>query len=257
MNRMRSGLAVARRARGLTRWIALSTVLKRSLHVRPSLVEPKAAIVGSREDPLEEDCIAALDSLPDDVLGLIIVACGDGHLFLPELGSVSGLNCCKCVVKQLHRLRPLVCMQIRSLSITQRLTHITGSPWRIVLAYTGELTAAAVEEAARGRVRSINMRNRTLLPAVAERVVPELLGAGCSLLDLKLEGVRLDSSWVEMFGEAAVCSEVLTELQMDGCRLQGPLPELKLPALQSLFMYRNQLTGDLKPLLGCKALQVR
>ena len=255
MNRMRSGLAVARR--GLTRWIALSTVLKRSLHVRPSLVEPKAAIVGSREDPLEEDFIAALDSLPDDVLGLIIVACGGGHLFLPELGSVSGLNCCKCVVKQLHRLRPLVCMQIRSLSITQRLIHITGSPWRIVLAYTGELTAAAVEEAARGRVRSINMRSRTLLPAVAKRVVPELLGAGCSLLDLKLEGVRLDSSWVEMFGEAAVCSEVLTELQMDGCRLRGPLPELKLPALQSLFMYRNQLTGDLKPLLGCKALQVR
>ena len=75
MNRMRSGLAVARR--GLTRWIALSTVLKRSLHVRPSLVEPKAAIVGSREDPLEEDFIAALDSLPDDVLGLIIVVCGN------------------------------------------------------------------------------------------------------------------------------------------------------------------------------------
>ena len=94
---MRSGLAVARR--GLTRWIALSTVLKRSLHVRPSLVEPKAAIVGSREDPLEEDFIAALDSLPDDVLGLIIVACGNGHLFLPELGSVSGLNCCKCVLR--------------------------------------------------------------------------------------------------------------------------------------------------------------
>ena len=235
------------------RWTALSTVLKRSLNVRPSLVEPKAAIVGSRE----EDCIAALDSLPDDVLGLIIVACGDGHLFMPELGSVSGLNCCKSVLKQLHRLRPLVCMQIRSLSVAQRLTHITCSPWRIVLAYTGELTAAAVEEAARGRVRSINMRNRTLLPAVAERVVPELLGAGCSLLDLKLEGVRLDSSWVEVFGEAAVCSEVLTELQIDGCRLRGPLPELKLPALQSLFMYRNQLTGDLKPLLGCiKALQV-
>ena len=75
MNRMRCGLAVARR------WTA---VLKRSLHLRPSLVEPKAAIVGSREDPLEEDFIAALDSLPDDVLGLIIVACGDGHLFLPE-----------------------------------------------------------------------------------------------------------------------------------------------------------------------------
>ena len=75
MNRMRSGLAVARR--GLTRWTALSTVLKRSLHVRPSLVEPKAAIVGSTEESLEEDFIAALDSLPDDVLGLIIVVCGN------------------------------------------------------------------------------------------------------------------------------------------------------------------------------------
>ena len=200
--------------------------------------------------------MAALDALPDDVLLLIVAACSDGRLASPELDAVSGLNCvCKDVLQQLHRLRPIVRLQIRSVQIVQRLRHITRSPWRIVLAYTGELTAAVVEEAVRGHVLSINMRRATLAPAVAERIVPELLGAGCSLLDLKLEGVRLDNSWVAVFGEAAVCSEVLTELQMDGCCLRGPLPELQLPALQSLFMYRNQLTGSLEPLMGCTSLR--
>ena len=98
---------------------------------------------------------------------------------------------------------------------------------------------------------------------VAKRVVPELLGAGCSLLDLKLEGLQLGSaalqvgvgSWTATFGEAAVCSTALLELQLDDCGLLGPLPELDLPALQILWMSNNHFSGDLVPLKRCTALQ--
>ena len=200
--------------------------------------------------------MASLGALLDDVLLLIIEACSDGHLTLPELDAVRGLGyLCKDVLQQLHRLRPVVRMQVHNLEVAQRLARITHSPWRIVLSYTGVLTEAVVEQATRGRIRSINARRTTLAPAVAARIVPELLGAGCSLLDLKLESVRLDDSWAAAFGEAAVCSKVLTELQIDGCSLRGPLPQLRLPALQALFMYRNALTGGLEPLIGCTALR--
>ena len=200
--------------------------------------------------------MASLGALLDDVLLLIIEACSDGHLTLPELDAVRGLGyLCKDVLQQLHRLRPVVRMQVHNLEVAQRLARITHRPWRIVLSYTGVLTEAVVEQATRGRIRSINARRRTLSPAVAKRVAPELLGAGCSLLDLKLESVRLDDSWAAAFGEAAVCSKVLTELQIDGCSLRGPLPQLRLPALQALFMYRNALTGGLEPLIGCTALR--
>ena len=57
----------------------------------------------------EEDSVAALDVLPDDMLLQIIAACSDGHLALPELDAVSGLGClCKDVLQQLQRLRPVV-----------------------------------------------------------------------------------------------------------------------------------------------------
>jgi len=114
-----------------------------------------------------------------------------------------------------------------------------------------------VDEARRGHVRSIDARRTTLTPAVAKRVVPELLGVGCSLLDLKLEGLQLGvGSWsTAMFGEAAVCSTALLELQLDNCGLSGPLPELNLPALQILWLSRNQMSGGLEPLMRCTALQ--
>ena len=54
-----------------------------------------------------------------------------------------------------------------------------------------------MDEARRGHVRSIDARRTTLTPAVAKRVVPELLGVGCSLLDLKLEGLQLGVGLVE------------------------------------------------------------
>ena len=205
-----------------------------------------------------EDSVATLDALPDDVLLQIISACytnGDWQLALTELSAVSGLGClCKDVLQQLHRLRPIVRVQVHSLTAAQRYADADSpTPWRVVLLYTGQLTEAVVEEAVQGRVFSIHVRSAAL--DLAERVVPELLGAGCSLLALKLEFVRLDDSWVTVFGEAAVCSEVLTELQMDDCRLRGPLPELQLPALHSLFLHRNQLTGGLEPLAECTSLR--
>ena len=236
------------------RW---STVLKRSpgraklLHMHELVEDQQPRCL----EPTVLDSMAALDTLPDDVLLLIVAACSEGRLASPELDAVSGLgSLCKDVLQQLQRLRPIVCVQIRSVQIVQRLSHTTRSPWRTVLAYTGELTAAVVEEAVRGRVLSINMRRATLAPEIAECIVPGLLGAGCSLLDLKLERAQLNGTWTAVFGEAAVCSNVLRELQMDACGLVGEMPMLRLPALQSLFMYRNQLSGSLEPLIGCKAL---
>ena len=212
-------------------------------------------------DAAAEDIVAALNTLPDDMLLQIIVACSDGYINeVPELDAVSGLgSLCKDVLQQLQRLRPIVCVQIRSLTAAQR--QADGPCWRVVLLYTGEMTEAVVEEAVRGRVLSINM-SRTklvqgrgfLLPEVARRVVPELLGAGCSLLELNLDGVRLNSTWEATFGVAAVCSDVLHELKMDICGLQGPMPEMRLPALQALFLFHNRLTGGLEPLAGCTAL---
>ena len=247
------------------RWSAFATVLRRR-RLDAQVEPPYCPAAGTSPEPFdysrcpETTCAepassVALDTLPDDVLLQIIVACSDGHLVLPELDAVSGLDClCKDVLQQLHRLRPIVCVQIRSLTDAQRL------PWRIVLSYTGELTAAVVEQATRGHVRSIKVINvssatETLAPAVAERVVPGLLGPGCSLLALKLEGVKLNGTWAATLGEAVVCSEVLRELQMDSCGLVGEMPMLQLPALQSLFMYRNQLNGSLEPLMGCTSLR--
>ena len=205
-----------------------------------------------------EDSVATLDTLPDDLLLQIITACytgGDGQLALTELNAVCGLGClCKDVLEQLQRLRPIVRFQVYSLTAAQRYADADSpTPWRVVLLYRGQLTEAVVEEAVQGRVFSIHVRSDAL--ALAERVVPELLGAGCSLLALKLEFVRLNSTWTTAFGEAPVCSEVLTELQMDCCGLRGPLPELRLQELQRLMLSRNMLTGGLEPIMACTALQ--
>ena len=100
-------------------------------------------------------------------------------------------------------------------------------------------------------LRAIDARRRTsLAPAVAECVVPALLGAGCSLLELELSFVQLSGTWASTFGDAAVCSAVLRRLSLEGCRLRGPLPELRLLALQLLNLHNNELTGNLEPLAG-------
>ena len=102
------------------------------------------------------------------------------------------------------------------------------------------------------------MDHTTMATAVARRVVPELMGTGCSLLELVLvASVRpsiLSSTWAATFGTAAVCSAVLRKLNISNCGLRGPLPELRLPALQELTLSCNEFKGDLKPLQSCTAL---
>ena len=211
--------------------------------------------------------MVTLASLPDDAFLLVVAACGDTEDGVPLLEAVKGLGgLCEGMQQQLRRLRPLV--GVRSLAVVQRPAHV---PWHIVLLYTGVPTMAVLEQARQRRVRSIvamhgpQPRFTTLAPAVARRVVPCLLGAGCSLLKLEMWHARLNNTWAATFGEAAVGSAVLRELTLFECGLRGPLPELKLPALLKLCVTAydcsrfstepNQLTGSLEPLRGCTALQ--
>ena len=191
------------------------------------------------------------ETLTDDALQLVIAACDSADV--PLLEDVKGLWCLsKALRQQLHRVRPLV--GVRSLAVVQRLIHAARDPCRVVLLYQGEVTEAVVEQARQGRVRSIYSRKK-LVPAVARRVVPDLLGAGCSLLYLDLSFSKLNSTWAACFSEAAVCSPMLRWMRLKNCGLWGPLPELRLPALQKLDLAHNDhLTGRLEPLRGCTAL---
>ena len=202
-----------------------------------------------------------LAALPDDALLQVIDACANGYTDeVPLFEAVKGLVCSKALWEQFHRLRPLVA--VRSLAVVQRPNH---GPWGIVLLYKGTLAAAVLTQARKGRVRSIDTTDGALAaPALARRVVPELLGAGCSLLDLRLNHVRLhywqnglllSGTWAAAFGKAVVCSAVLRALHLVECGLQGPLPDLKLLSLQDLDLSKNQLTGGLEPMQRCGALR--
>ena len=213
--------------------------------------------------------------MPDDAFLLVIAACEpktfrnvQGYLVeetkfdVPLLKEVMGLGCVsKGMRQQLYRLQPLV--GVESLAVVQRPAH---GPWCVTLLYDGTLTEAVVEQARQGRVRSISVATQkrgpyskeaahVVAPAVARRVVPDLLGAGCSVLDLGMSMVVLDDTWASAFGEAAVCSAVLRSLHLEETGLRGPLPELRLPALQTLTMDENQFNGGLEPLRGCTALR--
>ena len=211
---------------------------------------------------MEDDSVAALDALPDDALLSIITACTDvllRHIAVPKLEAVCGLGrLCKDLRRQLYRLRPLVGVHVRSLTVAQRLRRrlmCARGPWEVVFFHRGDATAVVVEQARRGRVISIDAHGTTLAPDVASRVSSELLGDGCSLRVLDLSHVDLNGSWATTFGEAAVCSGELREMQLDGCQLCGVLPEMNLPKLQVLSLSRNRLTGTLEPLKGCTALR--
>ena len=239
--------------------------------------------LGFVESSLED--AAPFDSMPDDVFQLVIVACSSTIDSLPLFGLVKGLACSKALLQQLHRLQPLVALRLQGPLSAGCLPHLVrrtaaGSslrrlrsahgPWRVTLLYHGDLTGTVMEQARQGRVRSINqtslpwsqiqipMDHTTMATAVARRVVPELMGTGCSLLELVLvASVRpsiLSSTWAATFGTAAVCSAVLRKLNISNCGLRGPLPELRLPALQELTLSCNEFKGDLKPLQSCTAL---
>ena len=208
-----------------------------------------------------------LSLLADDTFLQVLAACSDAHdggsslhADVPLFEAVKGLACSKGLLQRLHRLRPLV--GTKSLAVVQ---CPPLGPWRVVLLYMGvEVSEELVEQARQGRVHSIELARRcgspvhhaqtSLAPEMARRVVPELLGAGCSLLELELSFVQLSGTWVSTFGEAAVCSAVLHTLHLQNVGLRGPLPELRLPALEELLLDNNELTGGLEPLLGCTAL---
>ena len=76
-----------------------------------------------------------------------------------------------------------------------------------------------------------------------------------SLLELDMSCSSLNNTWAATFGEAAVCSAVLRTLRLNRCGLRGPLPELRLPALQVLDLSGNAFTGGLEPVQHCTALR--
>ena len=115
----------------------------------------------SMRSPL--DAAPTLGSLPDDAFQQVIEAFTEiggnvpfvpcwAAFALPFFDAVKVLGCLsKGMRQQLHRLQPLV--GVRSLSVVQRPAH---GPWRVVLFYTGRLTAAVFEQARLGRVPMSN-----------------------------------------------------------------------------------------------------
>ena len=86
--------------------------------------------------------------------------------------------------------------------------------------HKGTLTAAVMDQARRGKIHFISSHSTKLAKSVAERVASELLGAGCSLIELDLIGVSLNGTWAETLGDAAVCSKALRELWLGKCKLR-------------------------------------
>ena len=137
--------------------------------------------------------VLTLTSLPDDAFHQVIMAlCQPDTSDPPFFEAVKALACLsKGVLQQLHRLRPLVA--VKSLAVVQRPAR---GPWCVTLIYEGELTEEVVEQARQGRVRSIDVKkpptnSMEQQAMLARRMVPDLLGEGCSLLELFMVGFVL------------------------------------------------------------------
>ena len=233
--------------------------------------------------------------MTDDAFQEIFAACISYDLLVPLIKEVVGLVCLsKGMQQQLHRLRPLVGVQ--SLIAMQRSTwpcNAAFHPWRVMLLYKvpcGRSVSDSDMEAIlsltlQGCVHSIDVSCHCLsfrcggrvsfrcgdcknadspltLRSRLPRMVPKLLGVGCSLLELDLSWMpNIKGTWASTFGEAAVCSAVLRKLRVagegrgSGSGLRGPLPELRLPARQELNLRNHQFTGGLEPLQFCTGLQ--
>ena len=205
-----------------------------------------------------------LVTLSDEAFSHVFAACSRFDHDMPLFDAVKGLACvCKGMLLQLHRLRPLVGVMslaaVHRQGARSRRVRVTEGPWRVTLLYKGKLTLPVVKLAWQGRVHSIDARfcpsHTSLAVALTRRTVPMLMCKGCSLIELDVSGVRLNGTWASAFGEVAEGSAVLRRLRLSGCGLRGPLPDLRLPALQTLDMSCNELTGGLEPLQGSTALQ--
>ena len=56
-----------------------------------------------------------------------------------------------------------------------------------------------------------------IAPTVAKRIVPELLGAGCSLLELKLEGIQVGKYDVSINTDTRSITYLLPAYQASEC----------------------------------------
>ena len=65
-----------------------------------------------RRQTLSVTEVAGLDVLPDDVL-LQIIALAGVHNMHALFVDVNGLGCCKDMLQQLYRLRPIVSVQVK------------------------------------------------------------------------------------------------------------------------------------------------
>ena len=179
-------------------------------------------------------------------------------------------------------------MGAQSIAVVQRSTQpcfAAFHPWRVVLLYKAHCSRpvspsdldAMFVLARQGRVHSIDAscreytglqtsmqahEIRALFRRRLHRVVPDLLCAGRSLLELDLSFMpKLKGTWDSTFGGAAVGSTALRKLRVTGgpgsSGLRGPLPELRLPALQELDLRARtkKIPGGLEPLKFCTGLQ--
>jgi len=252
-----------------------------SAHQQCSVHEPAtpsdaSSATAAQQDPASTGPGSAdaptLEALHDDAFRELIAACSAASEGVPLLEEVMGLQCSKALLLQLHRLRPLV--GVRSLAFMRGPAHAQG-PWRFALLYAerpGRPTNqsclelwALRELLLQGRVHSITSTRRCFLDALSQstegkRLFPQLLGKACSLRELDLSSLRPLKAFpyaqsTEVRTGGALCSKHLRRLRLTHCQLPGPMPELRLPALQELQLFDNQLTGDLGPLRGCVALQ--